>query len=139
MKEYKFLVGLCGGWCDGTLTVKANYYDEAYNKACDTVVERLVKVFPELEIDYDIEPAEDVDELDGDETNKVIKAVDNALHEYPTEYVDVVRDEETDMLNVMYHSWHNSFAIFEDVAHIDNVDMDRLGKYIDFIGVGYCL
>ena len=59
MKEYKFLVGLCGGWCDGTLTIKANNDDEAYNNACDTVVKRLVDAFPELEIDYDVEPFEE--------------------------------------------------------------------------------
>lgn len=55
MKNYKFLVSLCNGWCDGILEIKADNEDNAYDKAMDYVVNSLVKVFPTLEIDYNVE------------------------------------------------------------------------------------
>lgn len=55
MKEYKFAVSLCGGLCGGTIEIKAKDDDEAYTKAQDYVVERLVQAFPTLSIDYDVE------------------------------------------------------------------------------------
>ena len=41
MKEYEFLVSLCGGWCDGTITVKADDYETAYENNGYTVYEPL--------------------------------------------------------------------------------------------------
>lgn len=59
---YQFYVNLCGGTCGGTLTVKAKDEDEAYEKAMDLVDKRLVKAFPELEIDYDVEIVYDLED-----------------------------------------------------------------------------
>lgn len=58
MKEYKCYVSLCGGYTDGFLKVKAANEDKAYDKAMDLVVKRLVKAFPELDIDYNVEVEE---------------------------------------------------------------------------------
>lgn len=55
MKRYQFYVNLCGGTCGGVITVKAKDEDDAYEKAMDSVVNRLVKAFPELSIDYNVE------------------------------------------------------------------------------------
>lgn len=63
MKTYKFAVSLCGGWCNGAISIKARDEDEAYEKAQDYVVQRLVKTFPTLDIEYDVE-CENPDEED---------------------------------------------------------------------------
>lgn len=55
MKTYEFGVSLCGGWCDGSLKVKADNDEEAYDVAMDIVFKRLTKAFPSLEIDFDVE------------------------------------------------------------------------------------
>jgi hypothetical protein len=55
MKTYKFLVSLCGGWCNGSIEVTAENEEAAYDKAMDMVVEKLVKAFPTLDIAYDVE------------------------------------------------------------------------------------
>ena len=55
MKEYKFYVILCGGYCGGEMTIKAENSDEAYDKAMDDIGQKLYKTFPDLDIDYDVE------------------------------------------------------------------------------------
>lgn len=62
IKTYEFLVSLCGGWCNGRLSVEALNYDEAYKKAQDRVVDGLIKAFPTLDIEYAVEPAENYEE-----------------------------------------------------------------------------
>lgn len=61
-KEYKFLVSMCGGWCNGTLSIHAEDEDEAYDKAMDYVGDKLSDAFPELDILYSVELYEE----DGD-------------------------------------------------------------------------
>ena len=68
----------------------------------------------------------------------VIAAAKDALCQYSAENVDVVRDEETNMLDVIYHSRHNSFAIQSGVACCDEVDFTELENELDDLGVGYC-
>ena len=55
MKTYKFAVSLCGGWCGGLLKIKAENEDVAYEKAMNYVVNKLVKAFPTLDIEYNVE------------------------------------------------------------------------------------
>ena len=55
MKTYKFLVSLCGGWCNGNIEVAAENEEAAYDKAMDMVAEKLVEAFPTLDIEYDVE------------------------------------------------------------------------------------
>ena len=62
VKKYEFLVGLCGGWANGTITVEALDYKEAYEKVEYRVTSALNKGFPTLDITYDIEPAKDYSE-----------------------------------------------------------------------------
>lgn len=55
MKTYKFLVSLCGGWCNGFLEIEAENEDIAYNKAMNFVANKLVEAFPMLDIHYNVE------------------------------------------------------------------------------------
>lgn len=55
MKNYRYLVSLCGGWCDRFIEVKENDKEKAYDKAMDLVVDKLVLAFPTLGIDYNVE------------------------------------------------------------------------------------
>ena len=55
MKTYKFAVSLCGGWCNGGINIKAKNEEEAYDKAMDYVVNKLVQAFPMLDIEYNVE------------------------------------------------------------------------------------
>lgn len=66
MKTYKFAVSLCGGWCNGNIDIKAKNEDEAYDKAMDHIANKLVKAFPTLDIEYNVE-CENPDDEDEEE------------------------------------------------------------------------
>lgn len=57
--DYCFKVSLNGVYCKGTISVKATDLDDAYQKAQNKVSDGLSKAFPELDIEYDVEPLED--------------------------------------------------------------------------------
>lgn len=68
MKEYKFVVNLCGGCAGGEISVEAKDEDSAYDKAMALVGEKLNSAFPTLVIDYGVELAEGYgDESDDEE------------------------------------------------------------------------
>ena len=69
----------------------------------------------------------------------VIEAVYRALDKYSSDNVDVIRNEETNMLDVFYHSRHNSFSIESNVASFDDVNIRELKEELDCLDVGYCL
>ena len=71
--------------------------------------------------------------------NLVIDAVDRALCFYDSEHVDVVRNEETGMIDVIYHSHNNSFAIESDIVSAKRVSKPKLIKELDLRHVGHCL
>lgn len=70
-------------------------------------------------------------------TSDVIDAVEDALCEYDAGNIDVVMDEDTNSLSVMYHSRRNSFSVYDSVAHIDDVNIDELEKALDDLDVGH--
>ena len=56
MNKYKFELEICGGYpCGGLIEVEANGYDTAVEKAQDSFVNRWIKTFPELDVDYNVE------------------------------------------------------------------------------------
>ena len=55
MKEYKFYVILCGGYCNGYIHINADDAHNAYYKAIEDIRHRLYKAFPELDIVYSVE------------------------------------------------------------------------------------
>ena len=67
MKEYKFVVSLCGGYAGGEISVKAQDEVSAYDTAIALIGEKLTTAFPTLEIDYDVELAEGYDDEIDDE------------------------------------------------------------------------
>ena len=67
----------------------------------------------------------------------VITKVKEALNKYDSENIDVVINEETNCLYVMYHSDNNSFPIGEDIVHEDHVLLGELEEKLDALGVGH--
>lgn len=70
--------------------------------------------------------------------DKIKKAVENALLKYDTENVDIVKAEETDTVDIMYHSRHNSFPIISNVCSangLSETDIEKISREYD---VGYC-
>ncbi len=55
MKTYKFAVSLCGGWCNGKLNITAQNEEAAKEMAMNHIANKLVQVFPTLDIEYDVE------------------------------------------------------------------------------------
>ena len=41
MKEYEFVVIICGGYADGSIYITADNYDEAYDKGIEQIQEEL--------------------------------------------------------------------------------------------------
>lgn len=56
--DYQFKVSINGVRCEGSVSVKAVDPDDAYQKAQEKVSDRLCRAFPELDIEYDVEPVE---------------------------------------------------------------------------------
>lgn len=55
MNKYSFYLELCGGYCDGKITVEATNCEEAQELAQDSFVKRWCKAFPELDVGYNVE------------------------------------------------------------------------------------
>ena len=55
---YRYNVYLCGGCAGGTLAVEASNEDDAYEKAMDLVCGKLADAFPTLDIEVNVEFAE---------------------------------------------------------------------------------
>lgn len=68
----------------------------------------------------------------------VIESVDRALYKYDSSNVDVVHNEITDMLDIIYHSRNNSFPIEMNVACYTDVDIAALEGALNERSVGYC-
>ena len=67
----------------------------------------------------------------------VIEAVKRALEKYDASNVDVILDEESNKLNVVYHSRNNSFDIESYVADAENIDFEELAILLEEFDVGY--
>lgn len=72
----------------------------------------------------------------------VIEAVDRALNDYSSNTINVVINDETGMIDIIYHSDNNSFAIQENISdpkYLDEYDKEILVKELNNRCVGYCL
>lgn len=71
--------------------------------------------------------------------NTILTAVKKALEKYPPDNVDVVLDEETNSLDVVYHSRHNSFPIVSNLYDVDEnaFTKEELERELDKLNVGY--
>lgn len=66
----------------------------------------------------------------------VVEAVKIALNKYDPDNIDVIRNEENNMLDIMYCDRHNSFPILSNVIDADYVNCDRLMKELERLDVG---
>lgn len=69
-------------------------------------------------------------------TLQVVDAAYQGLLKYPEGNIDVVL-EDSGMLSVMFHSHNNSFAIKQNVANINDCDVEALKSRLDEFEVGY--
>ena len=73
------------------------------------------------------------------EKYQVIKnAIENALSKYSAENVDISKNEENGMIDIIYHSRHNSFPIASNVCTSGGLSESDINKIADDYGIGYC-
>lgn len=68
----------------------------------------------------------------------LVAAVDRALQKYSPGNVDVVINEETGLVDVIYHSRNNSFPIESGIVSMSHIDKAALIKELDNRNVGHC-
>ena len=66
----------------------------------------------------------------------VMNAVREALGKYPADNIDVVVDDMTGNLSVIWHSDNNSFAVSKELVYEEYVDLDKLAKELNKLNVG---
>lgn len=69
--------------------------------------------------------------------NRIVSMVEEELNEYSSDNVDVVLNEETGKLDIMYHSDNNSFLIRATDIDADKVDLGILEEGLDEFSVGH--
>jgi hypothetical protein len=69
--------------------------------------------------------------------NRIVSMVEEELNEYSSDNVDVVLNEETGKLDIMYHSDNNSFLIRATDIDADKVDLKILEEGLDEFSVGH--
>lgn len=69
---------------------------------------------------------------------KVFEAANEATYKYDSDYVDVVADEVTGTMVIMYHSDNNSFPIKDTTIPKEEVELGVLANELDKIYVGQC-
>lgn len=57
---------------------------------------------------------------------------------YEEEAIDVVKDDETGMLQIVWHSSNNSFTPRNTGIKAEDTDLEELEKALDAMGVGHC-
>lgn len=71
-------------------------------------------------------------------SNQIVSMVEEELNEYDPDNVDVVLNEETGELDIIYHSSNNSFLIKATHIKIEDVDLKVLEEGLDEHYVGHC-
>lgn len=71
----------------------------------------------------------------------IMSAVSDAIARYPADNVDVVKNELTGMMEVIFHSSKNSFLIHGNICRrldLSDSNMSKLIKELDKVHVGHC-
>lgn len=63
--------------------------------------------------------------------------IEEALNKYSADNIDIIKDEESGYINIMYHSSNNSFAVFADICKADDIDMSVIEHISNKYGIGY--
>lgn len=74
----------------------------------------------------------------GKAASHAITAVEKAIMAYDKEHVDVVLNEETGWLDIIWHDEKNSFLIQPGIAPLEYIDRQFFVDALDSIGVGHC-
>lgn len=65
-------------------------------------------------------------------------AVEEALEKYGPENVDIIKNQETGLIDIMYHSRHNSFGIITDVCSCEDLSETDIDTIANCYSIGYC-
>jgi len=133
MNKYKYSVMICGGYANGFITVEAENQDDAYDKAMDSFVERWVKTFPELDVDYNVE-------LESVSIDKgaVISKINNARSLLPPGEILELNDDGCGEVRVLRYSESRGSAEFIDGAsevlwYTEDSDLDDDFNFNEFL------
>ena len=63
--------------------------------------------------------------------------IEEALNKYSADKIDIIKEEESGYINIMYHSSNNSFAVFADICKADDIDMSVIEHLSNKYGIGY--
>lgn len=139
---FEYVVRVCvNGWLiDGSFTVTAENYDEAFKKAYRACCSAEIKLPGTLNLNITDEDVEIVSTNAG----KIFeKELQKALTKYPANNIDIIYDETLYQYCIMYHSNNNSFNIFgidgdEFIFEDDLAIEDALTQMADKYHVGHC-
>lgn len=65
-------------------------------------------------------------------------AIESALDKYNTDNIDLVRNNSTGMIDLVYHSRHNSFSIVKNLCPADSVTESHVQEIADYYAIGWC-
>ena len=71
----------------------------------------------------------------------IMNAVSDAIARYPADNIDVVKNELTGMMEVMFHSSKNSFLIHGNICrrlNLSDKNINSLIEKLDKVHVGHC-
>lgn len=70
-------------------------------------------------------------------TKEIEKEILNALEKYSSDNIDIVRDEETGCIYIIYHSFNNSFPVSKTSYCSSQVNFIELEKLAEKYHIGY--
>lgn len=66
-------------------------------------------------------------------------AIEKVLEQYDSDNIDIVVNEESNGIDIMYHSDDNSFCVVENVCSIDDYSDDDVESVANLYNIGYVL
>lgn len=122
-----------------TETNETIYDDEAYAMLADYFdCSEVTNVIVDCDNDFYITYRKSL----GDQKIKdIMDAVNDAITRYPADNVDVVKNELTGMIEVMFHSSKNSFLIHGNICRrldLSDKNINSLIEELDKVHVGHC-
>ena len=70
--------------------------------------------------------------------NELIKkAIEIALCKYSEENFDIMKNEENNMIDIVYHSRHNSFPIISNICSAEDLTEEDIEKLANSYNIGY--
>ena len=73
--------------------------------------------------------------------NKKIESIEKsimiALCKYSEDNVDIMKNEENNMIDIMYHSRHNSFPIISNICSAEDLTEEDIEKLVNSYNIGY--